>query len=91
MHPMRIQFDLLRMHIKTGLQQASCERALTELPTLATIRFESGYLLCHVNVIDMHPMRIQFDLLRMHIKTGLQQASCECALTELLSISQLLL
>ena len=46
-------------------------------PTLATIRFESAYLLCHVNVIDAHLMRIQFDSLRMHIETGLQRASCE--------------
>ena len=41
---------------------------------------ESAYLLCHVNA---HPMRIQFDSLWMHIETGLQRASCECALTVL--------
>ena len=41
-------------------------------PTLATIRFESAYLLCHVNAIDAHPMRIQFDSLWMRIETGLQ-------------------
>ena len=46
-------------------------------PTLATIRFESAYLLCHVNAIDAHPMRIQFDSLWLHIETGLQRASCE--------------
>ena len=40
-------------------------------PTLATIRFESAYLLCHVNAIDAHPMRIQFDSLWMRIETGL--------------------
>ena len=40
-------------------------------PTLATIRFESAYLLCHVNAIDAHPMRIQFDSLLMRIETGL--------------------
>ena len=40
-------------------------------PTLATISFESAYLLCHVNVINAHLMRIQFDSLRMRIKTGL--------------------
>ena len=46
-------------------------------PTLTTIRFESAYLLCHVNAIDAHPMRIQFDSLWMCIETGLQRASCE--------------
>ena len=46
-------------------------------PTLATIRFESAYLLCHVNAIDSHLMRIQFDSLWMRIETGLQRASCE--------------
>ena len=50
-------------------------------PTLTTIRFEFAYLLCHVNAIHVHLMRIQFDSLRMRIKTGLQQASCERALT----------
>ena len=40
-------------------------------PTLATIRFESAYLLCHVNAIDAHPMRIQSDSLWMRIETGL--------------------
>ena len=40
-------------------------------PTLATICFESAYLLCHVNAIDAHPMRIQFDSLLMRIETGL--------------------
>ena len=49
-------------------------------PTLATIRFESAYLLCHVNAIDAHPMRVQFNSLRMRIETRLQQASCERAL-----------
>ena len=48
-------------------------------PTLATVRFESAYLLCHVNAINAHPMRIQFDLLQMHIETGLR-ASCKRAL-----------
>ena len=51
-------------------------------PTLATICFESAYLLCHVNAIDVHPMCIQFDSLWMRIKTGLQRASCEHALKE---------
>ena len=41
-------------------------------PTLATIRFESAYLLCYVDVIDVHSM---------HIESGLQQATCERALT----------
>ena len=41
-------------------------------PTLATIRFESAYQLCHVNAIDVHSMCIE---------SGLQQATCECALT----------
>ena len=49
-------------------------------PTLTTIRFESAYLLCHVNTIDAHLMRIQFDLLWIRIETGLQPASCERAL-----------
>ena len=40
-------------------------------PMLATICFESTYLLCHVNVIDAHPMRIHLDLLRIRIKSGL--------------------
>ena len=46
-------------------------------PTLATICFESAYLLCHVNAIDAHLMRIQFDSLWMRIEIGLQRASCE--------------
>ena len=37
-------------------------------PTLAITRFKSAYLLCHVNAINAHPMRIE---------TGLQRASCE--------------
>ena len=40
--------------------------------TLATIRFKSAYLLYHVNTINVHPMRIQFDSLWMCIETGLQ-------------------
>ena len=47
---------------------------------LATICFESAYLFCHVNAIDAHPMQIQFDSLWIRIETGLQRASCECAL-----------
>ena len=30
------------------------------------------YLLCHVNMIDAHPMRIQFNSLRMRIKSASQ-------------------
>ena len=41
-------------------------------PTLATIRFELAYLLCHVNAIDVHSMCIE---------SGLQQATCERTLT----------
>ena len=48
-------------------------------PTLATICFESAYLLYHVNAINVHPMRIQFDSLWMRIETGLQRATCEHA------------
>ena len=40
--------------------------------TLATIRFKSALLLCYMNAIDVHPIRIQFNLLRMRIKTRLQ-------------------
>ena len=54
-------------------------------PTLATIRFESAYLFCHVNAIDAHPMRIQFDSLWMRIETGLQRASCEWPLIPIIS------
>ena len=43
--------------------------------------FESAYLLCHVNAIDENTMRIQFDSLWMRIKSVLQWASCERALT----------
>ena len=50
-------------------------------PMLTAIRFESAYLLCHVNAIDAHVMRIQFNSLRMRIETGLQWASCEHALS----------
>ena len=41
-------------------------------PTFATIYFESAYLLCNVNMIDAHLMRIQFDLLQLRIKSRLQ-------------------
>ena len=41
-------------------------------PTLTTIRFESAYLLCDVNVIDVHLMRIKFNSLRMCIESRLQ-------------------
>ena len=35
---------------------------------LATIRFESAYLWCHVNTIDEHTVHIQFNSLWMRIK-----------------------
>ena len=35
---------------------------------LATIRFESAYLWCHVNAIDAYPMCILLDLLQMCIE-----------------------
>ena len=50
-------------------------------PMLTTIRFESAYLLCHVNAINAHLMHIQLDSLWMRIETGLQRASCEHAFT----------
>ena len=34
--------------------------------------FESAYLLCYVNAINEHTMRIQFDSLWMRIKSVLQ-------------------
>ena len=49
-------------------------------PTLISIHFESAYLKCHVNTIDAHPMRIQFDSLQMCIESASHQASCESAL-----------
>ena len=55
-------------------------------PTRTTIHFESAYLLRHVNMIDAHPMHIQFDSLRMHIETRLQRASCERAFSVVVDI-----
>ena len=49
---------------------------------LISIRLESAYSLCHVNTIDAHPMRIQFDSLRMRIRSASQRASCESALSQ---------
>ena len=54
--------------------------------TLATIRFKSAYLLCHVNTINAHLMCIQFDSLQMHIEIGLQWALCERAFTYCASV-----
>ena len=51
-------------------------------PTLAIIRFESVYLLCHVNAIDAQPI-YAFNPIRMCIETGLQRASYERTFTEI--------
>ena len=56
-------------------------------PMLTRIHFKSASLLCHVNTINAHPMHIQFDSLRMRIKTGLQRASCKRALRHKLLLS----